>query len=175
MLSPFVLTLVGPDRPGLVDLVATTIAQHGGNWLESRMARLGGQFAGILRADVPSERRADLARALQDLSTHGLTLVIHSGTGTPSTQASQGSTATLELLGHDRPGIVRQISGALARHQVNVEELETGTESAPMTGDILFRAHAQLQIPAGCDMAALQTELERIAADLMVDVSLRPR
>ena len=50
-----VLTLIGPDRPGLVEAVAQPIAANGGNWLESRMAHLGGKFAGILRVDVPAD------------------------------------------------------------------------------------------------------------------------
>ena len=47
-----VLTLIGPDRAGLVEAVAAVVADHGGNWLESRMSRLAGQFAGILEVEV---------------------------------------------------------------------------------------------------------------------------
>ncbi len=54
-MADLVLTLIGPDRPGLVEAVAEPIAAHGGNWLESRMAHLAGQFAGI----VLYRRRAD--------------------------------------------------------------------------------------------------------------------
>jgi len=83
-------------------------------------------------------------------------------------------TTVLELIGQDRPGIVRQISRALAQHGVNVEELRTECASAPMSGETLFKAQARLYIPASCDSAALRRELERIAADLMVDLLLRP-
>jgi len=166
----FVMTILGRDRPGLVDRVASTIAHHGGNWLESRMARLGGQFAGILRAAVPAPQESELLGALRALESEGLAIAIHTE---PSASAALTTATCLELLGHDRPGIIRQISAALARHQVNLEELETQCESAPMTGEILFRARAQLHIPADCDRAALQAELERIAADLMVDLRLK--
>ena len=169
---PVVLTVIGVDRPGLVDLLATVVARHDGNWLESRMARLGGQFAGILRAEVPAAREAELTAALQQLAGAGLAVTLHSAPGPGA--APTGTPTLLQLVGQDRPGIVRQISGALARHGVNVEELETGTESAPMTGETLFRAQAQLRVPARCDTAALQSELERIGADLMVEISLNP-
>ena len=61
MLANLVMTVIGADRPGLVEMVATRVADHGGNWLESRMCRLGGQFAGILRVEVPGERRDGLS------------------------------------------------------------------------------------------------------------------
>lgn len=165
----FVMTILGHDRPGLVDRVASTIAHHEGNWLESRMARLGGQFAGILRAAVPVAQESQLLEALRALQQEGLAVAIHTE---PSAAAALTTATSLELVGHDRPGIIRKISAALARHRVNLEELETLCESAPMTGEILFRARAQLHIPAECDRAALQTELEHIAADLMVDLRL---
>jgi glycine cleavage system regulatory protein len=169
MNTHFVMTILGRDQPGLVDRVASTVAQHGGNWLESRMAHLWGQFAGILRAEVPAEQESHLLEALQALEQQGLAIALHTE---PPPPPSQTAATTLELLGQDRPGIIRQISAALARHRVNVEELETRCESAPMTGELLFRARALLHIPSDCDRASLQTELERIAADLMVDLRL---
>jgi len=51
-----VLTVIGPDRPGLVESLSQAIAQQEGNWLESRMARMAGQFAGILRVNIEEER-----------------------------------------------------------------------------------------------------------------------
>jgi glycine cleavage system regulatory protein len=137
------------------------------------MAHLAGQFAGILRVDVPAENQPALTEALQQLGKQGMTVVLHAEP-TPTTPAAPGTLIQLHLLGHDRPGIVHQISSTLARHHVNVEELETGTESAPMTGEILFRTHAQLRLPPQIDLQALRTELERIAADLMVDLTLKP-
>jgi glycine cleavage system regulatory protein len=164
---PVVMTLIGRDRPGLVDLLATTVTQHDGNWLESRMAHLGGHFAGILRLQVPADQQEALTGALRQLASHGLTVVCHPALPSPTTRPA---TAHLELIGHDRPGIIQQISKILARHRVNVESLDTDLESAPMTGEVLFRAQAELQLPVDCDLPALRTGLERIAADLMVDL-----
>jgi glycine cleavage system regulatory protein len=79
--------------------------------------------------------------------------------------------ARLEIVGHDRPGIVRQITHALARASVNVEEFSSECVSAPMSGETLFKAIARLQLPDGCDDAALKIELEKIADDLLVDIS----
>jgi glycine cleavage system regulatory protein len=40
-----------------------------------------------------------------------------------------------------------------------------------MSGELLFKANARLQLPEGCNVAALKTELEKIAGDLLADIS----
>ncbi len=172
MQVPLVMTIIGRDRPGLVDLVAGLVAGHGGNWLESRMSRLGGHFAGILRIEVPAAQQAALVEALTALTAQGLSVICHADA--PDATVGQQASARLELVGQDRPGIVSQISHALARHGVNVEELTTECCSAPMSGETLFKAQARLYVPASCHLAELRDELEKIAADLVVDVSLQP-
>jgi len=163
------------DRPGLVESVAALVADAGGNWLESRMARLGGQFAGIVRVELPAEREPALRESLAADRARGVLVTI--GAVDPAVEvagAGGGVTARLELVGQDRPGIVRQISGVLAAHGVNVEELTTGTESAPMSGGLLFRAVAEVSLPPGVKLETVRADLEQIAADLMVDVVLKP-
>src|SRR6478735_1341844 len=122
MQSLLVMTVIGPDRPGLVESVAALVAEHGGNWLESSMSRLGGQFAGILRVEAPSDREAALKRGLEQLSARGLHVVVHQD---QPIQPAAGRISVVEVVGHDRPGIVRQISRTLAAQGVNVEELQT--------------------------------------------------
>jgi glycine cleavage system regulatory protein len=169
MQHSLVMTVIGNDRPGLVDSVASIVAEHGGNWLESRMSRLGGQFAGIVHVEVPAEREESLAKALKALDARGLTVVVHSG----DRQAPAARhTNILEIVGQDRPGIVRQISHTLAEAGVNVEELHTECASAAMSGETLFKAKAVLSIPESCDVAKLRETLEKIAADLIVEISL---
>jgi len=169
MQHSLVMTVIGNDRPGLVDSVASLVAEHGGNWLESRMSRLGGQFAGIVHVEVPAEREPALAKALKALDARGLTVVVHS----EQAQARDLSrTNILEIVGQDRPGIVRQISHTLAEAGVNVEELHTECASAAMSGETLFKARAVLHVPPACDVEKLREALEKIAADLIVEISL---
>jgi glycine cleavage system regulatory protein len=170
MQSQLVLTVIGKDRPGLVEVLAATVADHGGNWLESRMCHLGGEFAGLLRVEVPAADAEALSAALAKLETKGLQVVVR-----PDREAAQPATAsaTIEIIGQDRPGIVKQISKALASHQVNVEELHTERSSAPMSGEMLFQARLEVLVLAGGDMAALRQSLERIAADLMVEIRFK--
>ena len=134
------------------------------------MAHLGGQFAGILRVQVPAVAEQKFLTALQSLESHGLSVRVQKGqaVATPNRQL-----ATIEVVGHDRPGIVRQISQVLAQQQVNIEELTTTCESAPMSGEELFHATAQVQLPAASELRQLQQALEQIASDLMVDIQIR--
>ncbi len=163
------MTIIGPDRTGLVESVARAVADQGGNWLESRMCRLGGEFTGILRIEIPIEKRQTLLNALQKLQEHGLQIVVRPGEAAAA--AAKGRQTRLEIVGHDRPGIVREITSALVRANVNVEEFSSECVSAPMSGETLFKAAARLQLPDGCNNAALKTDLEKIAADLLVDIS----
>jgi glycine cleavage system regulatory protein len=168
---PLVMTVIGPDRTGLVDLLAGIVAEHGGNWLESRMSHLGGHFAGILRVDIPAGNQPGLVKALGELQSQGLTVVAHTG---QRTQPAPGAKlALMEIVGQDRPGIVREISRALAQHGVNVEELNTECGSAPMSGETIFKAEARVQIPNTCSTGELRKELQKIAQDLLVDVSFQ--
>lgn len=163
-----VLTVIGDDRPGLVEQLSTAISAHQGNWLESSMSRLAGKFAGILKVSVPAERAAALQDELGRLSLLKVTVE----TSPAPAQAPAGRRLRLALVGHDRIGIVREVSQVLARHGVNVEELATHTASAPMSAAILF--HAQVSLLAGpeLDVASLTGALERLSDDLMVDISL---
>lgn len=170
MRTHIVLTLIGPDRPGLVEALSDEIARVGGNWEQSRMARLADQFAGILRISLPAARVAELTSALKGLERHGLRLVLETSSAAPS---ARGTIAMrLEVVGNDRPGIVRDLSRALAQRSVNVDELETQCEEAPMGGGQLFRARALLHVPQALGIAALREALEAIADDLMVDLAL---
>ena len=84
--------------------------------------------------------------------------------------ADEPTTVDLNLVGNDRPGIIREISHALAMLSVNVKQLSSHCEPAPMSGDVLFRTQAVLQVPAGISLESLQGELEQLADDLIVEL-----
>jgi len=169
--STLVLALIGSDRPGLVEALSDTVARHGGSWLESRMAHLAGKFAGILRVEVPDAARPALETDLESLTARGLRVVVEASAADAAPPPAS-RLLELELVGHDRPGIVREISQALATRGVNVEELVTDCVSAPMSGELLFRARARLRAPMAVALGDLTAALEAVAHDLMVDVAL---
>ena len=133
------------------------------------MARLAGKFAGILLLDVPDARADELVGDLAGLEAVGLQVTL-ARTDAPSDQPAV--LVDLELLGADRPGIVAEISAALARERVSIRELVTDVRDAPMAGGHLFEARAVLEAPTGTHVEDLRTTLEAIADELMVEITL---
>lgn len=172
MRTSLVITLVGEDRPGIVDEISAIVLAAGANWEESRMARLAGKFAGILRITADEAGAGELAQALTALDSHGLRVVVEASAAGPQPQFR---TIGLELVGHDRPGIVREIARVLAGAGVNIEEFETELTSAPDSGDVLFRGRACLRTPPHVTLGTLRAALEAVATDLMVDLTLDER
>lgn len=158
-----IVSVLGQDKPGLVEQLAAVISAQAGNWLESSFSRLAGQFAGIVKVAVEQDG-ATLLHALQQLPDLDVRGVLDQEDRQPAQQQ-----VTLRLVGHDRIGIVKAVAAILARHQVNVEKLSTWLESAPMSGDVMFHASAELSAPAHLDLALVRQALEAIADDLMVE------
>lgn len=164
-----VLTVIGDDQAGLVKALADVVAENGGNWERSQLAELAGKFAGIVVLAVPEERADGLRAALApiagllDVTVHEASLA-SAADGTPQVR--------IELLGNDRPGIVREISGVLAAHGVSVDEMSTLTREAPMAGGQLFEAHIAAHLPTEGDAAAVRAALEALAQEIQVDLSV---
>ncbi len=163
------LTLSGDDRPGIMDFLATTLLQHGGNWLESRLAHLGSQFAGVVRFEIDDENldalRHDLQQQVSDLN---VAIRIESTAG----EVSAGRPADVTVLGLDQPGIVSALVSALAAQGINVEDFRSSTESAAMSGELLFRAVVSILIPENQSDTSIQQALDKIAAQLDLEVDL---
>jgi glycine cleavage system regulatory protein len=162
-----ILTVIGDDRPGLVGEVAAVISAHEGNWLEASMSHLAGKFAGIVKVAVPTGGSTALQAALGALT--GLKTQCETSAEKPAPAERRLS---LSLVGHDRIGIVSEVTQTLARHAANIEKIETHTASAPMSAGTLFYAEVSLTAAGSLDVLALQSDLERISNDLMVDISL---
>jgi len=167
--SNLVLTVVGDDRAGLVAALADVVSAHGGNWEHSQLAELAGTFAGIVVVSVPDDRVGDLTAALGALDGL-LKVTVHPGT--EPADAAQPRELTLNVLGNDHPGIVRDISAVLSRHGLSIESLASESREAPMSGGRLFEAKVVARIPADADPAAIKADLERLAAEILVDITL---
>jgi glycine cleavage system regulatory protein len=168
-MASLILTVIGPDRPGLVRVLSEAVAARGGSWLESRMARLAGQFAGIVLVEAPEALLDDL----RVLERQGLRIVAQSGASSVPAVEVEPRLA-LEVVGNDRPGIVRDITAILAESGVNIEELTTGVASASFSGETLFRVTALLRAPTEAAVDEVRTGLERLGNELMVDIQPAP-
>ncbi|MEM1143796.1 MAG: ACT domain-containing protein [Pseudomonadota bacterium] len=154
------------DRPGVIEELSSVVESSRGNWLDSQLSRLGGQFAGVLQVQIPSASRDALAEALMALEAKGIT--------TSMTNAGVAIAATkvrsLRLLGPDRPGIVHELTRTLRAAGFNVRALTTEVSTAPMSGELLFSARAEIEISEGSQMAALEEKLERLAEAMTLDI-----
>lgn len=171
MTTTMVFTFVGADKPGLVGKLAQTVGSHGGNWLESRMSELAGHFAGIVQVGVSPAQLAALQAALMDLSGDDLTIVVAVG-GPRGGDPDPARHLRLNIIGNDRPGIVREVSLALAQRQINVREMETTVTSAPMSGAPWFEAAVSVEVPVTLDLGELNRQLDAIANALSVDIDM---
>lgn len=169
MKTRVILTAVGSDRPGLTRALADAVADAGGNWLESHLSRLGGLYVGAVLVELDVASVPAFEAAIRSVDAQGLAVTLRSA-GEPPEGAS-GDTLRLELVGQDRPGIVREVTTVLADLQVNIEDFVTSTEHGAWSGEPLFRAAARLALPAGLGIDELRAALEALSGDIMVDFS----
>lgn len=170
MVTSIVVTLIGPDRPGIVSLLSSKAQSFGANWAGSRMASLAGQFAGMVHFEVAPEHADALVAALRSLESPDLKIVIEKSEAPPVPSGRRE--VRLELVGHDRPGIVRDLSGALAQRGVSIEELHTEIVSGAMTAEHLFKVKALLLVPKSVSNDDVRRALESLANEMMVDLAL---
>lgn len=166
MTKQLVLTFIGEDKPGLVERLSEAVREHHGNWLESRMAHLADKFAGILTVSVPEEHEASLISALQTFDQLGLNVIVESA----KVVAEKGKIISLSVVGNDKPGIVKEVTQILHSLMINIKELSSTCEPAPMSSEMLFKADMVLHIPSDLAFLDLEEALEGIGSDLMIEL-----
>ncbi|MEW5962906.1 MAG: ACT domain-containing protein [Pseudomonadota bacterium] len=169
MTVQIVLTVIARDRPGVVERVSEVIERHRGNWVDSSMARLGGEFAGILMIELPEASVAPLEVDLASLAKTGIDCMLRRDLTAP---VVSGRRARLDITGVDHPGIIHEVASALARQGVSIDSLETRVFTGSMSGERMFAATVEIVMPAGGSSELLREALEEIARDMMVDIDL---
>lgn len=170
MHKTLVLTLRGRDRPGLLERLAALVAAHEGSFTESRVVALGGRLAGLQLASLPAARVAGLLADLRVLSEQAGDFQVEAADG--EVALGGGQALRLELVGHDRPGIVREVSQLLARQGVSIEEFETRCVPGSFSGGEMFEARARLRLPPGLAAEQLRALLAALAQEMMIDITL---
>ncbi len=170
MTTSLVVTLVGPDRPGLVSALSDKAVEFGANWADSVMSNFAGQFAGIVQLEVRPEKCDALIVALRALESPRMHVSVTKGASTAKPLSTRR--LKLDLVGHDRPGIIHGISSQLAKRQISIEKLETHIASGAMSGGQMFQMKALLLVPQALDEDELRLGLESLANELMIDISL---
>lgn len=172
MLTSLVITIIGPDRPGIVSAISDKAVEFGANWADSLMANFVGQFAGIVHLQVPEEKRDALRAALLSLESPGMRIAVAKGGDAGAAGDGAVRYLKLDLVGNDRPGIIHSISSQLAQRGVSIENLRTAVVSGAWTGEQMFQMNARLMVPVALDTDELRAGLESLANELMVDITI---
>jgi len=172
MLSSLVITVIGPDRPGIVSAISDKAVEFAANWTDSLMANFAGQFAGIVQLQVATEHADALITALRSLESPGMRIAVERGGAQVEGGANPPLRLNLDLVGNDRPGIMRSISSQLARRGISIEKLQTEVISGAWSGEQMFQMNARLLVPADLDTSELRSGLESLANELMVDITI---
>jgi glycine cleavage system regulatory protein len=170
MKSRVILSALGSDRPGLTQALADAIFAAGGNWLESHLGHLGGKFVGAVLVELDDAAVPALEQAIRAVDARGLHVsIVAAG---DEAEPSAGAPLAFEVIGQDRPGIVREVTAVLAGLQVNIEDFSSDTQPSSWSGEPLFRASAKLTIPATTTPDKVQAALEAISGEIMVDFAV---
>lgn len=165
-----ILSVLSDDRPGVTRHIAESVAKHQGNWLESRLTKLAGKFAGVIRIRLAEERFGDLQAAMNALAAQGIRVTVEELQ--TAALLEHGRTATFTAVGPDRPGIVLEITQAFTQYNINIAELNTNCSSMPYSGEPLFEAQGVLHVPMDINLDQLTGQLDTIADALGVDIIL---
>jgi glycine cleavage system regulatory protein len=171
MTTKVILSAIGSDRPGLTQALAEAVLSAGGNWLESHLSHLGGKYVGSVLVEIETGRLPALTDAVGQVDASGLHV---SMVAAGEQIESAGYPLSIELVGQDRPGIVREVTAALARLGVNIEDFTSATEKSAWSGEPLFRAEARVRVPREVSFDQVQTTLEAISGEIMVDLTVTP-
>jgi glycine cleavage system regulatory protein len=174
MRTYLIVTITCPDRPGIVERITEALVGFSANWEESRMARLGGDFAGIVKIGVPEQQAESLSAALIGLGDSETTLTVKIARDLDASTLEGYSLVELRLVGADHEGIVHAVSRYLLEQGINVEEMETQVVPAPMSASPLFQMEARLKVPPQLPLEDLSGNLQSIGEDLGVDIEVRP-
>lgn len=164
-----IITLFSKDRPGIIRALSDTVLANKGNWLESSLSRLCGQFTGIIHIAVESGNKAALIADFDAMSKDGVWVTVQDAEGVKTDDIEVNGLQIL-VEANDRPGIIKEISAALASENVNVDNIDTEVESASMAGYPIFRAHLFLAMPDDLGEDDLEEILEGVSDDVMVSV-----
>ena len=171
--TQLVVSVVGPDRHGIVSLLADRAQRYGANWAASRLNRMAGEFAGTVHFEVPREHADALSDALRQLGSCGLQVVV-ARSDAASVPASLRA-FELELVGADRVGIVSSLTRMLAERGISIENIHTEILRSGVSGKQTFRVGAHLLVPAALPVDALRRDLGALASEMMLDIALGER
>ena len=165
----FALAAIGRDRPGIVAAVAKVLYEQGCNVEDSSMTLLRGNFAIMLILESPEETTVGaLDEALRPAcAALGLT---YSVLDIENTADVPHPSHVLTVYGADKPGILFQVASVIADEGVNITDLNSRLVGVD---EPVYALMLELAVPG--NVVELEQRLVEVAANLGVDLTLRPR
>ncbi len=173
MKQQIVFTVIAQDKPGIVKVLAEVVQRNGGNWLDSRMSQLAGEFAGVVHVEVDLDKKQVLEEALLALQNDGIIITMRQAGS--EIESGDYKLHEIEIFGNDRPGIVVEVSKLFSEKDINILEFDTDINNAPVTGGMLFHADAVIGVAKGTKLDELQDKLHDLADELSLDIEWTSR
>ena len=114
-MQSLVISIMGKDKPGLVDALAKCVYKHEGNWQGSSFAHMAGMFTGFVEVHVADENKQGLIDALdaiKDLSVQSVAVA--------SSENNNTTKLTVDVMGNDKTGIVQELTSVLNQFNLNI-------------------------------------------------------
>jgi glycine cleavage system transcriptional repressor len=172
MRTNVVFTLTGRDRIGLVDNITELLLGLGGNVETSRMARLGGEFAVLMLVSLPEEQVDHIETTVAALTAQGYKVTVNQTGPGPAETPDGWQFYEIEVQGADHEGIIHEIAHHLSQRGINIESMDTGTKSAPVSGTPLFTMSARVAVPPGLKGESWESRLDEVGQRLNVEIDV---
>ncbi len=125
----YMVTIVGEDQPGIVARVSQALFEGGCNLGEATMVRLGGSFTIMIMVEHSGEPGA--LQAMLQGPADALGLHLHLVRIEGRLHAELEPDVRITVSGADRPGIVAQVTSALAGAGLNIVSADTRVAGSP--------------------------------------------
>ena len=161
-----IITAIGVDKPGLVNKITSVISQNNGNIENSKMIKIENQFAIII--DFSDSENLNIIKSqldlIQDLK---ISYNIIKKLNIPTK-----SLATYLIKGADDQGIVDTISNYFKDNHLNIVEVDTFIEPAPITGSPLFNMKITIEYNQSINLNKISADLAEICDNLNLNLNL---
>jgi glycine cleavage system transcriptional repressor len=172
-LNFLVISSIGTDQPGIVNELAKACSANQCNIVDSRMTVLGGEFAVIMMISGNWDAIGRLESSLPAISKKlDLTTTIKH---TKRRDPCNSMVYSVNVVALDNPGIVHEIANYFSQQQINIDDLHTGTYSAPHTGTQMFSLSMSIRLSADTHIATLREEFMDFCDDLNLDAIIEPQ
>jgi len=174
-MGKLVISVLGQDRPGIIARVSGALFAQDCNIENVSQTILQSEFSGIFIVtspqDLPDESlRSVLENRLADIGCQVHIKPVNTSAPYPFEPSEPFVVTTL---GPDRKGLVAGITDVLARHRVNVTQLQAVFKGGddPMRNTMVY----EVDVPNSADRSALSEDLRNTARAMGLDISIQHR